>query len=238
MGLFDLVKGPALRIMKAPREPPDAPAGSHDEIRVFRASPRFLAYRLLGFAFLCLLIAPLPPLLMLVGLGTSDALPFWIGVLLAPLAAFFLFCCYFSVRIDYEMRYYIVTDRSLRVREGAFIVREKTLSFANVQNLRIVQGPLMRLFGFWHLEVDSAGGGAKEGEEHSSAHRIRVAGIEDAHRLRDGIRAHLRKRGQSSGLGDPDERDDERDSAFLEALREVAEATAALRTSVTRDRTR
>jgi uncharacterized membrane protein YdbT with pleckstrin-like domain len=134
------------------------------------------------------------------------------------------------------MRYYIVTDRSLRVREGAFIVKEMTLTYANIQNLRVVQGPLLRLFGIWHLQVDTAGGGAvQKGEPGSNAHRVRMAGIENAHEVRDTIQRHLRQRGVSAGLGDPDDRDDDAPRAMasspevLEALRALKRATSALR---------
>jgi len=129
-----------------------------------------------------------------------------------------------------------VTDRSLRVREGAFIVKEMTLSYANIQNLRVVQGPLLRVFGIWHLQVDTAGGGAvQQGQPGAHAHRVRMAGIENAHEVRDTIQGHLRRRGASAGLGDPDDRDDDAPRAAVagtevrDALRELKQATAALR---------
>ena len=40
------------------------------------------------------------------------------------------------------MRYYIVTDRSQRVRQGAWLLREMTITHANLQNHRLVQGPV------------------------------------------------------------------------------------------------
>ena len=39
------------------------------------------------------------------------------------------------VRLDFEKRWYLVTDRSLRVREGVVNVREMTIMFANIQNI-------------------------------------------------------------------------------------------------------
>jgi membrane protein YdbS with pleckstrin-like domain len=163
-----------------------------------------------------------------------------VAVLYAALLLVVQFWVYFAIRIDYDMRYYIVTDRSLRIREGAFIVKEKTISFANVQNLRVIRGPIMGLFGIWHLRVDTAGGGAsRKGEPERVAHRVQMAGIETAHEVRDRIRGHLRRLGKSSGLGDLDDRDDDESlggaagPAFLEALRELQGATAALRAAVT-----
>ena len=47
--LYEACKGLVLAVMKTPGEPPEAPAGSHASVQVFRASPRYLSYRLLGF---------------------------------------------------------------------------------------------------------------------------------------------------------------------------------------------
>jgi len=162
-----------------------------------------------------------------------------IAIVYAALLLIIQFGIYFAIRIDYDMRYYIVTDRSLRIREGAFIVKEKTISFANVQNLRVVQGPIMRLFGIWHLRVDTAGGGAaRDGDSERVPHRVQMAGIETAHEVRDQIRGHLRRLVSSTGLGDLDDRDDDAPprtaggAAFVKALRELQGATAALRVAV------
>ena len=237
--MYSLVKEIALRIMKAPTEPPDPPAGSHDNLRIYRASPKFLTYRLLGFWLIFAAMWLIPVVFLLTGLVTTEPSPVVIGVILIPVLAFVQLCYYFEIRIDYDMRYYVVTDRSLRVREGAFIVKEKTLSYANIQNLRVVQGPLLRLFGIWHLKVDSAGGGAAEkGKPGSNAHQVRMAGIENAHEVRDLIRRHLKTRGASAGLGDPDDRDDDAprtsttSAEIRGALRELKHSTSALRAAV------
>jgi membrane protein YdbS with pleckstrin-like domain len=233
--MYKLFKGLALRIMRAPTEPPDPPAGAHDSVQVYRASPSYLSYRLLGFWLIFSANWMIPWGLLLAGVIARDAAPVIIGVVLMPVLAFVQFCVYFAVRIDYDMRYYIVTDRSLRVREGAFIVKEKTISYANVQNIRVVQGPILRLFGIWHLKVDTAGGGgAQKGEPGSGAHRVRMAGIEGAREVRGLILGHLRSRGIGAGLGDPDDRDEDarRAAGLREALRELRRATAALRAAV------
>src|SRR5207249_3022813 len=65
------------------------------------------------------------------------------------------------LRLDYEKRWYVVTDRSLRIREGVVKVREMTVNFANIQNISISQGPLQRILGIADLRVDTAGGGGR-----------------------------------------------------------------------------
>jgi membrane protein YdbS with pleckstrin-like domain len=234
--MYKLFKSTALRLMKAPTKPPEPPVGSDGSARVFRAAPKFLTYNLIVFALLSLLSWSAPFILIIAGIADREPAAVIIGILLLPILAVVQVCFYFAVRIDYDMRYYIVTDRSLRVREGAFIVREKTISFANVQNMRVVQGPLLRVLGIWHLKVDTAGGGSGEGGKGgSNSHAVQLAGIENAHEVRDLILGHLRRRGVGAGLGDLDDRAEDRghsprDSGeFRAALRELKEATSLLR---------
>ncbi len=233
--MYTIFKDLALRIMKAPTEPPDPPAGSHGSVQVYRAHPNYLTYSLLLFFLLSALSYLLPLILIIAGLADGKWPPVVIGLVLFPILFVVQFCIYFAVRIDYDMRYYIVTDRSLRVREGAFIVKEKTITYANVQNMRVVQGPLLRAFGIWHLNVDTAGGGGGQKEGGGGLHRVRMAGIENAHEVRDLVLGHLRIHGRSAGLGDLDDRDDDAPRALaasgelMTALRELKGATAALR---------
>ena len=115
------------------------------------------------------------------------------------------------LRLDWEARWYMVSDESLRIREGLFRTHERTMTVANIQNLSIRRGPLQKLLGIADLEVHTAGGGAAaqrrgkgRGEASDDLHVGRFRGIEGAEALRDRIqRAVLRHR--DSGLGDPDD---------------------------------
>jgi membrane protein YdbS with pleckstrin-like domain len=125
-------------------------------------------------------------------------------------AAVELLISYAALRLDFEMRWYKVTDCSLRIREGVLIVREQTMTFANVQNVSLHQGPLERIFGFSNLEVRSAGGGghAAQSPEHGGAgldmHRAVFRGLEDAAEIRDLVMERVRQ-ARDGGLGDPDD---------------------------------
>jgi membrane protein YdbS with pleckstrin-like domain len=100
---------------------------------------------------------------------------------------------YSVLRLDYEMRWYVVTDRSLRIRSGVWSVQELTMSFANLQQVVVTQGPLQRLLKLADVRVQSAGGGGGEGGAHHGSHGDR-----------DLILARL-KQFRESGLGDPEE---------------------------------
>lgn len=115
---------------------------------------------------------------------------------------------YLVLRLDYEQRWYLVTDRSLRLRSGVWSVRELTMSFANLQQITVSQGPLERLLGLADVCVQSAGGGGAvaghQGAQMASLHQGVFHAVENAHEIRDLIVERLR-RFRETGLGDPDE---------------------------------
>jgi hypothetical protein len=115
---------------------------------------------------------------------------------------------YAMARLDFEMRWYIVTDRSLRIRSGLATVEEITMSFANLQQVVVTQGPLQRLLGLANVCVQSAGGGGgadAHGNAHNgSGHMGVFRGVDNANEIRDLILARLRSF-RETGLGDPDE---------------------------------
>jgi len=205
------------RYLKVPAEPA-APAGAPGSVRTFRAARGFFHYRLLhwgvsqvgaaiglvvGFSFLNLV-----PNLMVLGFPLPKIMELFellavLGFVLQLPLGFVL------VRLDYEMRWYIVTDRSLRIREGILRVREQTMTFSNIQNLSIQQGPIQRLFGIEDLKVRTAGGGASSGDEHGehpsleNMHEGSFRGVRDAGPIRDAILSHLKGR-RDTGLGEPE----------------------------------
>jgi len=109
-------------------------------------------------------------------------------------------------RLDYEMRWYMVTDRSLRLRSGVWKVVESTMSFANVQQVTMTQNPLQRLLGLGDVRVQSAGGGGhlKHEQGGEDMHLGLFHCVTNAAEIRDLVLARLR-RFRESGLGDPEE---------------------------------
>jgi len=222
--VFEFFKDLALRLAKVPPEP-KAPAGSPGSIRVFRAAPNYWKYLLVVWglrhvvgAFVIVVLLSTSATLEAANRldpegarrlpGVLHALE-WIG-----LGAFLLQMPFSlaATRLNYEMRWYIVTDRSLRVREGIFGMREMTLTYANVQNISIRQGPLQRALGIADVVVRTAGGGgATDGHGHQSErlgggmHAGTLRAVDNAEQVRDLILERLRRL-RDAGLGDPDDR--------------------------------
>ncbi len=228
-----------LRWLRVPHEP-SVPAGDVD-VAVFRAAPNYYYYRIIGW--IASNIGALAGLLL--GLTFIGRIPtggfaslstiFWvfeafaIGIFVMQAAARLVL-----LRIDIDQRWYLVSDRSLRIREGVVNMKEKTMTFANIQNVRIEQGPLQRLLGIADVQVRTAGGGGGGGgpkdQENPGGKDLHIGyfrGVADAGAIRDAVLERLRRHADS-GLGDPDDVNEQPDS-LLEAARALASEAAALR---------
>ncbi len=145
---------------------------------------------------------------------------------------------YLITRMDYELRWYMVTDRSLRIRYGVWKVAESTMSFANIQQVVVSQGPLQRLLGLSDVKVQSAGGGSgghepKPGQE--DMHTGLFHSVTNASEIRDLILERLR-RFRESGLGDPEEKTQALTTAIPVAAESTVELLAAARELATEAR--
>lgn len=192
-------------------ERPEPPPGSPESLRVFRASPRYFRYKLLSWAVgqagaLIGLVASLGFEVMFLEFIEFGS---WTGFVQAAVPLFvalFLlqFVGSFSVlRLGYEMRWYMVSDRALRIRYGIFSLREQTMTVVNIQNISVKRGPLQRLFGIADLEVRTASGGGSDDDEDSLSRGL-LQGLDDAEEVRDLLLGTLR-RSRDAGLGDPDD---------------------------------
>lgn len=227
------------RFLKIPPAP-DPPAGTPGSTRTFRGAPGFYRYQLLvwagsqlaaafglfiGFVFLAE-IPPFPYDFVLTLLEYFGVLTY-----LAALPVTFL-----MVHLDYQLRWYIVTDRSLRIREGLVHISEKTMSFSNIQNISVKQGPVQRLLGIADVEVRTAGGGSsapgQEGKT-TNMHLGYFRGVDNAEEIRDAILDRVRRL-RDSGLGDPDSHDHGHDAPVgtpeaVDAARLLLDEVRALR---------
>lgn len=198
--MIDRFEALVRRALRVP-PPPAPPAGSPQSTRIFRAARGFYIWRLIewGLAQLGALGG------VFVGLTATSFLPGflepYIERYVRPLEVFVLvfivlglLMTFLLILLDYRLRWYFVTDRSLRIREGTFRVREQTVSFANIQNVGVKQGPVQRLLGIADVEIRTAGGG--EGESSSrgaNMHRAVFRGVDNAGEIRDLIRNDLRR---------------------------------------------
>jgi len=211
---------------------PQPPEGSAESIQVFRAGSNY--YKL---CMLVWFVSHLVTLAFLLTVGFSvgksvAGMPEWgqilwrciewTAVIIFTASAVFSF---YAQRLNYALRWYIVTDRSLRIRTGVVNLQELTMTFSNIQEIRVTAGPVQNFLKLADVEVQSAGGGSGR-KDRGSAHIGRFEGVSNANAIRDLMVERLRQY-RDSGLGEaaaPAPRDQ-----ALEAARTVLAEARALR---------
>ena len=230
------VWGVLTRWFRVPDRPPTLPTRPGERAESFRPAPGFL--RLLKLQFWIALAAI--DLAIFVGwLALTIAVPV-VGIVLAPVALAIAVLpdvvAYVAIHLRYDTTWYVMTNRSLRIRRGIWVIGETTFTFENVQNVAVRQGPIQRLFGIADVTIETAGGGggaSQEGHGSSSmaAHQGLIEGIADAPRIRDLIMARLRD-SRTAGLGDEHDKATTATPtwtpAHLAALVEIRDAARAL----------
>jgi membrane protein YdbS with pleckstrin-like domain len=248
--MYNVFRSLCERLLRIPPDP-EPPPGDEASTRIFRAAPNYYKYLLALWGITT--FATLMPLII-IGLVITVSLAAagkggWVALALAAViffVALHILAALFHlavVRLNFEKRWYIVTDRSLRVREGVTTVREMTVNFANIQNISVSQGPLQRILGIFDLRVDTAGGGgATSAHGHNISQNLHTAwfrGIENANQVRELIQDRLRHL-KDSGLGDHEELRHAGSTPgipvtspdFIAALRSIHEEARALRLSL------
>lgn len=224
-----LVKDAVLRLARVPADP-HVPEGAEESVLVFNAGRNYFTWRMilwglgnaaaavgLSAAFAFSFVPTLPSLVRTILLAVEAGA---VGMFVASIPI-----TYFLQRLNYEMRWYIVTDRSLRIRSGVVWLQEITMTFANIQGIRVNANPIERLLGLANVEVRSAGGGDTAHGKPSSGHVGKFEGVDNAEAIRDLLVERLRAY-RDSGLG---EKTVEAPEHSLSAAREVLQETKALR---------
>jgi uncharacterized membrane protein YdbT with pleckstrin-like domain len=204
-----------------------------ETIAYVRPSPAYLRYRKFLFWIGLTVVDVVLSLLWLV---LILAAPLW-GFITAPLWIIVIvvpdILAYIAIHLRYDTTWYVLSDRSMRIRRGIWSIYETTITFENIQNVSISQGPLQRWFGFANLIVSTAGGGGGGTEAGASASHIgMLEGIDDAELLRERI---LSKSQRTAGLGDEESEATHRRldrTSFsmeqLKLLREIQSLTAQM----------
>jgi len=186
---------------------PEPPDGSRASIQVFHAGRQFYLWSILIWAIRTVLVfGAFAVASIAIGVNLSRMQGWVQTVLMSLLVLAWLvfvsvaFITFVARRLDYRLRWYIVTDRSLRIRSGVFNVRELTMTYGNIQEIRVTAGPLQHLLDLADLEVQAAGGGGGE-KQSRNTHTGRFDGLSNANAIRDLIVERLRHY-RDSGLGE------------------------------------
>lgn len=194
-----------VRWLRVPDQAPTLPANPGQLHESFQPSREFLSYMKFNF---WLGLSIVGGILLIVWIVLLFAAPMWGIALTAPMWGIVLvpaIITYVSIHLRYDTMWYVVTDRSMRVRRGLWIIHEVTITFENVQTVKVSQGPLQRWFGIGNVEVRTAGGGmvptGNGGAVEGTGHHGVIEGVTNAGEIRDLILDQLRL-AKTAGLGD------------------------------------
>lgn len=190
------------RYLKLPKDPPEIPSEEGEHIEYLHPSEAYLKYRKFHF-WIALLVVDIA---LTIGWITLFILWPLAGVLITPLALAIIVLpdifAYIAIHLRFDTTWYVLSDRSMRLRRGVWNIHETTIRYDNIQNIHIHQGPMQRWFGFSNLVVETAGGGG-DAKMHGSmgmgAHVGFLEGLDNAQTIREQILARC---GRSTGLGD------------------------------------
>ena len=201
--LYEGIWGLLTHLFCVPREAPHLPSVEEESVESRKPSPAFVTY-LQCQLWIVILVVLAATLLVSLGLVIA-AENAWllIGTILISIAIFCVAAIgYLAIHLRYDTTWYVFSDRSMRLRRGIWIIRESTITFENVQNVKVTQGPLQRYFGIANVVVETAGGGGQsESGAALSMHAGLIEGVAEASQIRDSIMHQVRKHG-TTGLGD------------------------------------
>jgi membrane protein YdbS with pleckstrin-like domain len=187
---------------RVPRDAPTLPDHVPGTLRRFHPALSFLRYLKL---FFWVALAAVDGVIVIAWLAVAAASPITSLVLLAPALVIAVvpdIVVYIALHLRYDTTWYVMSSRSLRIRRGIWTLREMTITFENVQNIKITQGPVMRLFGIKNVVVETAGSAGHSAESGRTAENQAVLeGVDNADEIRDLILARVRA-SRSAGLGD------------------------------------
>lgn len=207
MDLLRRVGDPRVVVPRA-RGPAVAPSLGDAEARAFKPDLGLVRYQKLWFwivltifdgvltiAFAAICIAsPIAGVILFV--------PYLIVAILPDIIA------YIAIHLRYDTTWYVLSSRAMRIRRGIWSIHETTITYENIQNVDVRQGPIERAFGISTLVVRTAGGGEvtdQGGAATAGAHVGLLQGIAEPKELRDQI---MRKAAASRSAGLGDERAD------------------------------
>lgn len=167
----------------------------------------------------------------------NPLLGIFIALFVLPIEVLIGFIFLVATKFQFDSTWYALTDRAARMRRGIWIVHETTVTFENVQNVRVEQGPLERWFDLSRVIIETAGAGSSGGKNPQlTASRAVIEGVRNAEELRDRILRRVRE-ATGAGLGDEEESDAPRSSRarfsrdHLDALRAIRDELRQMRSA-------
>jgi membrane protein YdbS with pleckstrin-like domain len=190
------------KYLRVPDQPPKLQGADDQGSRSFRPATGYLSYLKFQFWVVLLIVDIalfLGWIILLVNapgwISAVLTLPIWILIIVPDIVA------YVAIHLRYDTTWYALSDRSMRIRKGIWVIRETTVTYENIQNVTVNQGPLQRFFGISDVQVETAGGGGSAPGQPSTGHQGTLEGVDCPEEVRQLILLKW-KQSKSVGLGD------------------------------------
>ncbi len=188
---------------RVPESPPDLPAHPAEPTTSFHPARGFLRLLKLEFWIICLII---DAVILGAWLLITIFHPLVGAILLLPALAIAIVpdvLAYVAIHLRYDTTWYVMSPRSLRLRRGIWTINEQTITFENVQDVKVTRGPVQQLFGIANVTLTTAGAGKADQHGNTSGNTAVLEGVDNPAELRYLIMARVRA-SRSAGLGDED----------------------------------
>jgi len=101
----------------------------------------------------------------------------------------------------YDTYYYQIKDSEIIVEFGVFFHKRTTIPFKRIQNVNVVQGPILRLYGVKSIQIETAGGSIyRPGPTGTGLSEGQIPGPENPEELADLIIEKVKKYKAAEGL--------------------------------------
>lgn len=202
--VYDGIWGMLTGVFCVPRHAPTLPAMDVEDIVARKPSAGFMSYLKFQYWLVVIVTSVGLAITTIATVVASENAWFLLlfGLLGMLLVATFLLS-FLTIHLRYDTTWYVFSDRSMRLRRGIWIIQESTITFDNVQNVKVTQGPLQRYFGIANVVVETAGGGGSNNEPGGGLglHAGLIEGVAEAPAIRDSIMGKVRA-ANHTGLGD------------------------------------
>ena len=204
--IYEGIWGVLTQIFCVPRDAPVLPTLESEAIVSRKPSLGFIRYLKFQLWVGTLIAATALTVASVIVVAATENAWFLLGtfaifVLIAAVAVI----SYLAIYLRFDTTWYVFSDRSMRLRRGIWLIRESTITFENIQNVKVTQGPVQRFFGIANVVVETAGGGGggtqTEGGAGLGMHAGLIEGVAEAAEIRDSILHRVRSAG-TTGLGD------------------------------------
>ncbi len=206
------------RWFRVPGSPPELAGADDQNTRSFRPAEGFLRY--LKFQFWIALFA-IDIVLFIVWLLILWNAHVIVSIILTPIMWAIIIVpdilAYIAIHLRYDTTWYVLSDRSMRIRRGIWTIHETTITYENIQNVTVNQGPLQRYFGISDVRVETAGGGSGPHQTPGFGHQGMLEGVDCPEEVRQLILQKW-KASKSAGLGDDGDHDDLNHQPSISAL--------------------